>query len=89
MTTQTVTTERRESTVNEIIIDADILPEPLFKMVDADRGRVRKTDGVITMSPVKEVENVIDKLYGSWKGKTSLTVDKFLEMTREDKELEA
>jgi phosphatidylserine decarboxylase len=72
----------------DMILDARTLPEPLFRLVDTDKVRVRKVDDVITMSPVKEVENVIDKLYGSWMGKTNLTVDKFLEMTREDKGLE-
>ncbi|MDR0654461.1 MAG: hypothetical protein LBG12_14315 [Synergistaceae bacterium] len=73
--------------MNDIIINADTLPEPLFKLVDTDRVRVRKADGVITMLPVKEDINVIDKLYGSLAG-GNLTVDKFLEWTREDKELE-
>jgi hypothetical protein len=73
--------------VNEIIINADTLPEPLFKLVDSDRVRVRKADGVITMSPVKQDMTHITKLRGSLSdGK--LTVDKFLEWTREDKELE-
>jgi hypothetical protein len=73
--------------MSDMILDASILPEPLFKLVETDRVRVHKADGIITMSPVKEDINVIDKLYGSLAG-GNLTVDKFLEWTREDKELE-
>ena len=75
--------EMEASTMNEIIIDASTLPEPLFKLVDTDRVRVRKADGVITMSPVKEDINVIDKLYGSLEG-SNLTVEKFQQWLRED-----
>jgi hypothetical protein len=76
-----------ESAVNEIIIDANTLPEPLFRLVETDKLRVRKTDGVITMSPIEKDMAHITKLRGSLSdGK--LTVDKFLEWTREDKEFE-
>jgi phosphatidylserine decarboxylase len=73
--------------MSDMILDANILPEPLFRLVDTDKVRVRKTDGVITMSPVTEDINAIDELYGSLAG-GNLTVDKFLKWTREDKELE-
>jgi hypothetical protein len=74
--------------MKDIILDSSILPEPLLKLVDTDKVRVHKADGVITMLPVEEKTNYIDKLYGSLAG-GDLTVDKFLEWTREDKELEA
>jgi hypothetical protein len=71
----------------DMILDASILPEPLLKLVDTDRVRVRKTDGVITMTPIEKDMAHITKLRGSLSdGK--LTVDKFLEWTREDSESE-
>jgi hypothetical protein len=73
--------------MTDMILETSILPEPLFKLVDTDRVRVRKADGVITMSPIEKDMTHITKLRGSLSdGK--LTVDKFLEWTREDSELE-
>jgi hypothetical protein len=73
--------------MTDMILDASTLPEPLFKLVDTAKVRVHKADGIITMLPVEENVDVIDKLYGSLAG-GNLTVDKFLGWMREDKELE-
>jgi hypothetical protein len=72
----------------EILLDASTLPEPLLKLVDTDKVRVFKTDGVITMLPVEKGTGYITKLRGSLSGE-KLTVDKFLEWTKEGAELEA
>jgi hypothetical protein len=73
--------------MTDMILDASILPEPLLKLVDTHKVRVRKADGVITMSPVEDGGDYIKSLRGCLDGR--LTVDKFLEMTREDIELES
>ena len=84
-TTQTVTTERRESTVNEIIINTDILPEPLLSLADSQKLSVKKDAGIITLSPAGEGIDYITMLEGSCDdGK--LTVAKHFEWKREDKE---
>ena len=72
--------------MTEIILDSNTLPEPLLKLVNTEKVRVFKSDGVITMSPVEGNESegieLIESLYGCLDGE-KLTVDKFLEMTRE------
>ena len=74
--------------MSEIILSTSTLPEPLFGLVGADKVRVNKTDGVIIMTPMSGDIDYIDELYGSCAG-SGLTVEKFLEWTREDKEREA
>ena len=74
--------------MNDIILSANTLPEPLFGLVGADKVRVSKSDGIITMTPIKEDIDYIEELYGSCEG-GDLTVDKFLEWMREDKGFEA
>ena len=73
--------------MNEIILNTNTLPEPLFGLVGADKVRVSKSDGAIVMTPIKEDIDYIEALYGSC-ADSGLTVDKFLEWTREDKEIE-
>jgi len=73
--------------VNDIILSTNTLPEPLFALVGAEKVRVSKTGGVVTMTPIRGNIDYIDELYGSCAG-DGLTVDKFLEWTREDKEHE-
>ena len=73
--------------MNDVILNTSTLPEPLFRLVGAEKVRVNKTGGVITMTPIKENIDYIDELYGSCAG-SELTVDKFLEWTRENKERE-
>ena len=74
--------------MNDIILNTSTLPEPLFALVGAEKVRVNKTGGVVTMTPIKGDFDYIDELYGSC-ADGGLTVDKFLEWTREDKEHEA
>jgi len=71
--------------MNDIILSTSTLPEPLFGLVNAEKVRINKTGGVITMTPIKENIDYIDKLYGLC-ADSGLTVDSFLEWTREDKE---
>ena len=73
--------------MNEIILNANTLPEPLFRLVGADKVRVSKSDSAIIMTPVKEGIDYIEELYGSC-ADSGLSVDKFLEWTREDKEID-
>jgi hypothetical protein len=74
--------------MSDMILDASILPEPLFKLVTTDKIRVRETDGIITMLPVREKTDIIDELCGCLAG-TGLTVDKFLEWRREGEDRES
>jgi hypothetical protein len=69
--------------MNEIIINADILPEPLFGLADSKKLSVKKDAGIITLSPAGEEIDYIDLLYGSC-ADGRLTVEKFQQWLRED-----
>ena len=70
-----------------MIINAEILPEPLFSLVQTEKVHVRENDGIIIMTPIKEEIDCTAELYGVCSdGK--LTLDKFLEWKHADKELE-
>jgi hypothetical protein len=42
--------------MTDMILDANTLPEPLFKLARSEKVHVHETDGVITMSPIEESE---------------------------------
>ena len=72
--------------MNEIILNTNTLPEPLFELVGTDKVRINKFGGAIVMTPIKENIDYIEELYGSC-ADSGPTVDKFLEWTRGDKEI--
>jgi hypothetical protein len=74
----------------EKAMNVSALPAFLIAMFKTDRVRVRKTGSVLLIEPMTEVTR--GKKYscpflGTVKG-GSLTVDKFLEMKREERKLE-
>jgi ribosomal protein L21 len=73
--------------MTNLVIKADILPEPLFSLVQAEKIRVLENDGVITMTPIKEEYDCTAEVRGMYSDK-KLTLDKFLERKHADKELE-
>ena len=42
--------------MNDLILNTSTLPEPLPRMIRSDKVRVHETDGVITMTPAKEMD---------------------------------
>ncbi|MDR1978655.1 MAG: hypothetical protein LBQ42_07970 [Synergistaceae bacterium] len=75
--------------MTEMILNADILPEPLLGLVHTDRIMVREADGIISIIPIEKNEPVdyIAKLRGSCSD-GRLTVEKFLAQKHADKELD-
>ena len=73
--------------MSEIVLNVKTLPETLLKMIPTEKVKVRQSDGIITLIPFHEVTKNECPLLGLTAG-SSLTVDKFLAMTREDKTLE-
>jgi hypothetical protein len=76
------------SEASELILNKSILPEPLARLIRAEKISVREVDGTVTLTPLVqgESEDYIGKLRGSCAGK--LTSEKFLAQKRADKELE-
>ena len=74
--------------MTESIMTMDALPAFLANIFRVKDVRVKVSENEVSIAPVKEEEKeYVCPLLGIAKGGT-LTVDKFLEMCREDKELE-
>ena len=72
----------------EMVLDAKVLPEPLFRMITTEKVRVQETDGIIQLVPLKENIDCTVGLRGMFAGFPEMSVDKFLERKHSDKELE-
>jgi len=73
--------------MSEMVLDVNILQETLFKMIPTERVKLRQYEGVISITPYHEITKDECPLLGI-AADSSLTVEKFLAMTREDKILE-
>ncbi|MDR3164074.1 MAG: hypothetical protein LBU13_00685 [Synergistaceae bacterium] len=74
--------------MNDLILNANTLPEPLFHLIEADKVRVKKEGRLITMMPLEEPFDCVAGLRGMLAGNTAISVDKFLERKHADKELD-
>jgi len=72
--------------MTEMVLNARTLPEPLFRMIRTEKVKVIENNGIISLTPVVETTRRCP-LRGLASDST-LTVDNFLTMSREDKELE-
>jgi hypothetical protein len=70
------------------VMDINALPSFLFRMMPSQKVRVSEMDGIIQLAPVEEVEDCTDGLRGMFKNNPEMSVEKFLERKRADKELE-
>jgi len=74
--------------MNETVTNTKSLPEILFKLIKTERVKIRETDGEISLIPIQESTDYIDKLRGSLADYPEMSVDNFLERKHKDKELE-
>ncbi|MDR1920527.1 MAG: hypothetical protein LBS31_02115 [Candidatus Adiutrix sp.] len=74
--------------MDDIILNANTLPEPLSRLIGADRVRVRKDNGVITMTPIEGSFDCVAGLRGMLAGNKEMSLDKFLERKHADKEFD-
>ncbi|MDR2855012.1 MAG: hypothetical protein LBV40_02500 [Methanomicrobiales archaeon] len=70
----------------DMILETRTLPEPLLRLIRSETVRVHEVNGEIRLTPIEETPNRCPLLGMYSDGK--LTVDKFLEWKRQDKELE-
>ena len=71
----------------EMILNANTLPEPLFRLIKAEKVKVRESDGEILLIPIVDTGKGCP-LRGMLAGCDDMSVDKFLERRRADKELD-
>ncbi|MDR1733100.1 MAG: hypothetical protein LBR61_13520 [Synergistaceae bacterium] len=74
--------------MNDLILNADTLPEPLLRLIRTDRVRVREEGGEIRLTPIGETFDCTAGLRGMLAGCESISVDKFLERKHADRELD-
>ena len=73
--------------MTDMIMNSDILPEPLLSLVHTRKIRVRESDGVISISPIDENGEALAKVRGCC-ADGRLTSEKFMAWKRAEKELE-
>ena len=78
----------------EMVLQARTLPEPLFRLINTEKVKVREHQGVIQLHPIEESADIITDerrtilpILGMFSG-GKLTVDGYLERKRTDKESE-
>jgi hypothetical protein len=74
--------------MNNLILNTKTLPEPLFQLIGAEKVLVQKEGRIITMMPIEEPFDCVAGLRGMLAGNRAISVDKFLERKRADKELD-
>lgn len=72
----------------ETVINTNTLPEFLLKMIPTEKVRIKEVDGEIRLTPIQEPIDYIVKLHGSLAAYPEMSVDKFLERKRADKEFD-
>ena len=74
--------------MTEIVMNTNTLPEFLLKMISAEKVRVKVIDSMIQLIPVIENFDCTIGLRGMFTGDPNLTVDRYLERKRAEKELD-
>ena len=74
--------------MSETVMSTTALPEVLLRLIPTEKVRVKEVDGVIQLMPVKENIDCTIGLRGMFAGDPELTVDKYLERKRAEKELD-
>jgi hypothetical protein len=75
--------------MDDVILNVNTLPEPLYRRIRSDTVRVHEENGVIMLTPVKPVseqEQAVNRLCGMFTGK--LSTEGYMAQKQLDKELE-
>ncbi|MCL2199723.1 MAG: hypothetical protein FWB80_12455 [Defluviitaleaceae bacterium] len=70
------------------VIEKTALPELLFSLIFTDKVRVSEANGIVQVEPVKDEVDCTVGLRGILADCHEMSVDKFLERKRADKELD-
>ena len=74
--------------MSEMVLDTKSLPETLFRIIQTKKVRMKKGQGIIQIIPIEETNDCTIGLRGIIAGCDDLSVDRFLERSRADKELD-
>ena len=70
------------------VIELTALPNLLYKLISTEKVRVSETNGIVQVEPVKAEVDCTIGLRGMFAGDPNMSVDKYLERKRVDKELD-
>ena len=68
-----------------IVLHTNTLPEPLFHLIRTEKVKVNEADGIFNLIPI--IESKSDCPLRGIAADSNLTVDKFLAMTHDEKEM--
>jgi len=71
--------------MTELVLNTNTLPEPLFRLIRSEKVKVNEENGVVSLTPILEIEG--DCPLRGLAAESNLTVDSFLAMTHDEKEL--
>jgi hypothetical protein len=74
--------------MSNTVMDVNALPPLLLQLFSTSRVIVSESNGIVQVEPVKENVDCTIGLRGMFAGDPNMTVDKFLERKRADKELD-
>ncbi|MCL2147296.1 MAG: hypothetical protein FWH52_05770 [Synergistaceae bacterium] len=71
--------------MTELVLNTNTLPEPLFRLIRSEKVKVNEANGIINLVPILEIKD--DCPLRGIAADSNLTVEKFLAMTHDEKEL--
>ena len=71
--------------MTEMVLNTNTLPEPLYRLIKTKKVKVNETNGVVNLIPITE-SNADCPLRGL-AADSNLTVESFLAMTHDEKEI--
>jgi hypothetical protein len=74
--------------MTDTVMSTTALPEVLLRMIKTEKVRMKESDGVIQLMPVKDNIDVTIGLRGILAGYDEMSVERFLERKRADADLD-
>ena len=71
--------------MNDLVLNTNTLPEPLFRLIRSEKVKVNEANGIVNLIPVLEIND--DCPLRGLAADSKLTVDRFLAMTHDEKEI--
>jgi len=71
--------------VAELVLNTNTLPEPLLRLIKTEKVKVNEANGIINLIPI--LDSQIDCPLRGLAADSNLTVDSFLAMTHDEKEM--
>ena len=74
--------------MNELVLDTKLLPEALFRIIQAKKVRIKESQGTIHIIPIEEGVDCTIGLRGILTGCDEMSVDNFLKRSHADRKLD-